>query len=67
MSRGLILGMHGSFAGLFLTLLGLWVLTDFNGHVLALTAIALCLWATTGWYVLMSGPEALCTCFTGRS
>lgn len=53
---GLIVGMHGSFAGLVLVLVGLWVLTDFNGHVLTLTAISLCLWGTTGWCVLASSP-----------
>lgn len=46
---GLIIGMHSSFAGLFLVLVALWVLTGFNGHVLALSAISICLWASTGW------------------
>lgn len=52
--------MHASFAGLVLTLLALWVLTDYNGHVLALTAISLCLWATTGWYVSVTPRASLC-------
>jgi hypothetical protein len=50
--RGLIIGMHSSFAGLVLVLLALYVLTEYNGHVLALSGISICLWATTTWCVL---------------
>ena len=47
----LILGMHLSFAGLVLVLLALYVLSAWNIHVLALTAVSLCLWISTGWSV----------------
>jgi hypothetical protein len=41
--------MHATFAALFLSLVTLFVLTDFNLHVLFLLVVAICLYTTTVW------------------
>ncbi|KAL7411972.1 ER protein Pkr1-domain-containing protein [Mrakia frigida] len=51
-NHGLILGMHLSFFGLLLVLMALYVLTQWNIHVLALAGVSVCLWASTGWFVM---------------
>ncbi|KAI9597366.1 ER protein Pkr1-domain-containing protein [Syncephalis fuscata] len=47
----LLLAMNVSFVALFLSLLFLLFASGFNGHVFALLAIAVCLFASVQWFV----------------
>ncbi|KAL1930448.1 hypothetical protein VTP01DRAFT_10610 [Rhizomucor pusillus] len=50
-AKGVIRLLFYSFYALFATLFGLVIATDFNGHVIALLLLAICLFLTIRWFI----------------
>ncbi|GAA6047819.1 hypothetical protein JCM3770_004658 [Rhodotorula araucariae] len=50
-NSGLLRAMNASFYALFATLFGMVVLTRGNGHVCALLALSVALWASIKWFL----------------